>query len=406
MDSQLDSLLILSLASGLGPIITRRAIAAMGSAQAVVECSVHQLAQVEGVGQRKAQDLRRSMDEVLEQNLLVREKALIEEHHVTLIAFEDESYPALLRHISDPPPMLYVRGDIRKEDALALAVVGARKCSGYGREQADRLSALCVQSGLTIISGGAMGIDTAAHHAAVRAGGRTIAVLGSGLAQPYPSENKALFDRIAGDDNNQPRGAVISELPMTAPPIAQNFPRRNRIVSGMSLGVLVIEASLRSGALITARIAAEEHGREVLALPGRVDSNSSAGCHKIIREGWATLVTNAADILDGLGETGSLLKAGMTVDEQGRDRPAAEPSLFEQNLSDSQQKIIAALSQPRQLEELAGITGLPVHKLQADLTMLQIRSAVAKEGMMYRRSRTHSPGLGRGNATNTESHPG
>ncbi len=386
MDSTFDSLLILSLASGLGPVITRRAVASLGSAEAVVQSGVHQLARIEGVGQRKAQELRRAIDEVLEKNLLAREKELIEELGVTLLAIEDEGYPALLKHIADPPPLLYVRGDLRREDSLALAVVGARQCTAYGREQADRLGALCVQSGLTIVSGGAFGIDAAAHHAALRAGGRTIAVLGSGLAQPYPKENIPLFDRIAAAQG-RPRGAVISELPMSTPPIARNFPRRNRIVSGMSLGVLVVEASLRSGALITARIAAEEHGREVMALPGRVDSQASAGCHKILREGWATLVTNAADILDALGETGSLLKAGMTVDEQGHDKPAAEPSLFEQNLSDSQRKIVEALSQPRQIEEIAGVTGLPIHILQADLTMLQIRSVVRKEGMNFRRQR-------------------
>lgn len=386
MDSTFDSLLILSLASGMGPIITRRAVALLGSAEAVVQSSVHQLAKIEGVGQRKAQDLRRSIDEVLEKNLLAREKELIEQFGVTLLAIKDEGYPALLKHIADPPPLLYVRGNLRREDSLALAVVGARQCTAYGREQADRLSAVCVQSGLTIVSGGAFGIDAAAHHAALRAGGRTIAVLGSGLAEPYPSDNIPLFDRIA-NVQGEPRGAVISELPMSTPPVAQNFPRRNRIVSGMSLGVLVVEASLRSGALITARIAAEEHGREVMALPGRVDSQASAGCHKILREGWATLVTNGADILDALGETGSLLKAGMTVDEQGHDKPAAEPSLFEQNLSDSQRKIVEALSQPRQLEEIAGATGLPIHILQADLTMLQIRSVVRKEGMNFRRQR-------------------
>lgn len=386
MDSSLDSMLILTLATGLGPVLTRRAIASLGSAEAVVGASTHQLSRVEGLGGKRAQDIRQSIDEVLDKNLLAREKELIEQYRATLLYIDDEGYPALLRHIADPPPLLYVRGELRKEDSLALAVVGARQCTGYGREQADRLSALCVQAGLTIVSGGALGIDAAAHHAALRAGGRTIAVLGSGLAEPYPREHEQLFDRIA-NVHGEPRGAVMSELPMSTPPIAQNFPRRNRIVSGMSLGVLVIEASLRSGALITARIAAEEHGREVMALPGRVDSSASAGCHKILREGWATLITSGAEVLDALGETGSLLKAGMTVSENGQEKEPAQPSLFHQNLSASQQKIVDVLAEPRQLEQIAANTGLAIHIIQADLTMLQIRGVIAKEGMNFKRKR-------------------
>jgi DNA processing protein len=383
----MDSLLILTLASGLGPVLTRRAMAALGSAETVVGASVQQLSRVEGLAGKRAGEVRRGIDEVIEKNLLAREKELIANWGVSLLALGDSGYPPLLTHISDPPPLLYVRGSIRREDSLALAIVGARSCTAYGREQADRLGGVCVQAGLTIVSGGAAGIDGSAHHAAVRAGGRTIAVLGSGLAEPYPSENAKLFDRIAGVDSEE-HGAVISELPMCAPPMAQNFPRRNRIVSGMSLGVLVIEASLRSGALITARIAAEEHGREVMALPGRVDSSSSAGCHKIIREGWATLVTSGADVLDALGETGSLLKAGMTIDADGHDKADVQPTLFEQNLSASQRKIVDSLAQPRQLEQIASNTGLAIHVIQADLTMLQIRGVVAKDGMSFRRKRS------------------
>jgi len=395
----MDSLLILTLTSGLGPVLTRRAIAALGSAEAVVDASMPALARIEGFGAKRAEEIRRGIREVIEKDLLAREKELIAKHGVTLLPIDDDDYPALLKHITDPPPLLYVRGELRKDDALAIAIVGARQCTAYGREQADRFAGLCVHAGLAVVSGGALGIDGAAHHAAIRAGGRTIAVLGSGLAEPYPAEHVNLFDKIAGaereaasgsggnGDDGRGYGAVISELPMSTPPIAQNFPRRNRIVSGMSLGVLVVEASLRSGALITARIASEEHNREVMAVPGRVDSAASAGCHKIVREGWATLVTSGAEILDALGETGSLLKAGVTVREDGRDQEAKQPSLFEQNMTDSQRKIVDLLAEPRQLEQIASGTGLAVHVIQSDLTMLQIRGVVAKEGVNFKRKR-------------------
>jgi DNA processing protein len=169
---------------------------------------------------------------------------------------------------------------------------------------------------------------------------------------------------------------------MTTPPRAENFPRRNRIVSGMALGVLVIEAPTRSGALITARIASEEHNREVMAVPGKVDSANSGGCHKIIREGWATLVTNAAEVLDALGETGQLLKAGVTLPP---DRPPDETvtTLFTQNLTPSQQRIVDALNGTASPDQLSAATGLAVSVVQADLTMLQIRGLVRKEGLRF-----------------------
>jgi DNA processing protein len=172
---------------------------------------------------------------------------------------------------------------------------------------------------------------------------------------------------------------------MKAPPMKENFPARNRIISGMSLGVLVIEASLRSGALITARLCAEDHGREVMALPGRVDSATSGGCHKILREGWATLVTNAADVLDALGEAGQTLKAG--VAQQADQHGSSAPSLFEQSLSEPQRKLIDALAEPRDMDQLVVTTGLPVASIQAELTMLQIRGMVKREGGRFARKR-------------------
>lgn len=373
MDSgELDALLTLSLARGLGPTLMLRAIQTLGGVEQVLGASAGRLASVRGIGRNRADEIRRAIASVRNDGQLEREKALVGEHGVTLLGVEDPAYPKLLRHIPDPPPLLYVRGELREDDALALAIVGSRRCSHYGREQADRLSSLAAAAGLTIVSGGAYGVDAAAHQAALRAGGRTIAVLGSGIAKPYPEPHRELFDTIAHG-----AGAVISEVPMTWPPMAENFPRRNRIISGLAIGVLVIEAALRSGALITARLAVEEHGREVMALPGRVDSQSSAGCHKMIRQGWAKLVTNVGDILDALGEAGQLLKADVAEEDEHAD------TLFHQNLTDSQRSIVEALDGPQSLDQLAAKTGLVVSVIQADLTMLQIRGLIERHAGTY-----------------------
>jgi DNA processing protein len=380
MDAQQhDSWLALNLVPGLGPTLLGRCLRAFGSAQQILAASTAQLSAVEGIGAKRSGELRRQIDQLNNEGALEREKQLIEQFNVSLYCIDDETYPKLLRHIHDPPPLLYVRGQLLAQDAVALAIVGARRCTHYGREQADRLATLCCNSGLTIVSGGAYGIDAACHTAAVNADGRTIAVLGNGLAEPYPKPNGPLFDKIADG-----RGAVISELPMSFPPMAENFPRRNRIISGLALGVLVIEASSRSGAMITARWCAEDHGREVMALPGRVDSPASAGCHKMIRQGWATLVTSSGDILDALGETGQLLKGAMSSEPQHDDEPA---NLFEQNLTDTQRRILDALAEPGSLDQIAAGADLSVQDVQADLTLLQIRGVVEKTGSTWQRKR-------------------
>ncbi|MEX1088274.1 MAG: DNA-processing protein DprA [Phycisphaeraceae bacterium] len=384
--SQLDALLLLSLVPGLGPTLTRRCLEAAGSAEAVLDWPAAQFARVDGIGGGGASEIRKAIDRLLRDGELAREKEAIERAGTTVIAGDDPAYPALLRHIPDPPPLLYVRGQLTAQDAVALAVVGSRRCSHYGREQADRLSALGAGAGLTIVSGGAYGIDAAAHRAALRVKGRTIAVLGSGLGNPYPSDHAGLFDEIAAG-----QGAVISEHAMTAPPVAQNFPRRNRIISGLSLGVLVVEAAVRSGALITARLAAEEHGRAVMALPGRIDSATSGGCHKLIRQGGATLVTSLPEILEELGEAGSLLGVSATdlgdVAVNSPAKGAGQRSLFELNLSDSQKRIVDALAEPCSLDQLVAQTGMHVAAIQADLTMLEIRGLIARRSGMYSRKR-------------------
>jgi len=355
----------LAMVSGLGPKLTRRLEEAFDSPIDICDASIRELQQVEGIGRKKADLIRRGLDEAD----LEHELHLIESQNVKLIAYEDDDYPALLRHIIDPPPLLYVRGELERRDGLALAIVGSRKCTHYGREQADRMASLCSQAGLTIVSGGAAGIDTAAHRAALRVKGRTIVVLGCGLGQCYPPENKQLFGQVARGG-----GAVISELPMTTPPMAENFPARNRIISGLSLGVLVVEASRRSGASITARLAAEEHHREVMALPGRVDSPASEGCHRMIRESWATLVTGPADVLDCLGEAGQTLKAAL--DET--DNADAEPDTQDvSNLEGDAARIYQAVPrEPISIDGLCAETGLAVATIQSHLMRMQLSGLI------------------------------
>jgi DNA processing protein len=380
---EIDALLTLNLTPGFGPVLTSRALDLLGSAQAVLSASPASLEQIPGVGREKSTALRRALDAHGDGKILAREKECMAQFDAHALFKGQPDYPRLLAMIPDPPPVLYVRGKLVEQDSIALGVVGSRKCTAYGREQADRLSAWCAQAGLTIVSGGAYGIDTAAHRAALRVKGRTVIVLGSGLARPYPDENVELFEQAVRQSS-----AVVSEHPMLTSPRAEFFPRRNRIISGLSLGVLVIEAALRSGALITARLAVDDHNREVMALPGRVDSHASAGCHKILRENWAKLITSGPDILECLSETGVMLQrtlpASLAETEPASAsagaKPAAAGTLFEQNLSDSQRQILEALDQPREVDELAARTSLPVAKLQADLTMLQLRSLIARQG--------------------------
>lgn len=259
-----DATLRLLLAEGIGPVTLRRLRERFGSDDQIVAAPVVEFEQIHGIGRESARSLRTAIDDAQPDE----ERAAMKSRDAKLIALGDADYPPLLAAIPDAPPALWVRGEVKSEDRIAVAIVGSRKCTAYGREQAARFAALLAQSGLTIVSGGAAGVDGEAHRAALRVNGRTIVVAGCGLATHYPPEHDSLFESIVASG----RGALVSEFPMATPPTAGNFPRRNRIISGLSLGVLVIEASHRSGALITARLASEEQHREVMALPGRVDS--------------------------------------------------------------------------------------------------------------------------------------
>lgn len=366
--------LTLTLTPGLGPKLIARMIEQAGGVEQAVHLTAAQLAEIQGISDKGAGKHKRAIDATAG-DTLQREIDLTAKHGATLLSLDDAEYPALLKQIPSAPPLLWVKGKLDLADSLSLAIVGSRKCSHYGREQADLIANALARSGVTIVSGGAYGIDIAAHRGALRAAkggtGRTIAVLGSGLAKPYPAEHIEVFKEIVEGDGE--RGAVISEFPMTAGPRPENFLRRNRIISGLCVGTLVVEASKRSGALSTARRCVDEQDRILMALPGRVDAPQSEGCHQIIREQWGSLVTGVSDILDFLSETGVMLEAAAEQSEQ--------PAIIE--TSGNGKSILDILDTPRSLDEIVNWTGLPAAKVQTELTMLEIRGAVARQGGLF-----------------------
>lgn len=314
-----------ALVDGIGPILFKRLLMHFNTPEAALEAPIAELEKVHGVGTAKADAIARARDQVR----LDEEIDSAAEHDVRIICPLDPAYPPGLKEIPDAPIVLYVKGELRDTDTVAVAVVGTRRCSIYGSEQARRFGELLAGAGFTLISGLARGIDSFAHHGAADAGGRSIAILGSGLTEVYPPENRALAEKLLAN------GAWISELPMRAAVRRENFPSRNRIIAGMSLGTLVIEAPMRSGALITARLASD-YNREVFAVPGRLQEPNAAGTNAIIRDGIAKLVTNLEDILHELGELGEKLL-------QAQD-PSPRPAAVQPDESK------ATASSPRQMD--------------------------------------------------------
>jgi DNA processing protein len=432
----------LHLCDEVGPIRARRLVEHFGNVEAIFGASMAELQRVEGIGpviaksifkSRGADGARRRTGRTIDQNTdpetegtpesnvaknTVREIEQITERGsrgkigreaereiernveqeierageagIRIICFADEEYPEPLRHIPDPPICLYVKGELRPTDAVALAIVGTRKCSHYGREQAVRFGEILARAGFTIVSGLARGIDGYAHSGALRGGGRTIAVLGNGLPKIYPPEHESLAEQIAG------AGAMVTESPMDLQPAAENFPRRNRIIVGLSLGVVVVEAGLRSGALITARLA-NEYNRECFALPGRVDHpEQTAGVNKLIREGEAKLVTCLEDVLDELGQVGAIMgketSAGLgggsssgagevlgsrSARREGVVRSNTSSEAFVRNLSEDERAILALLKEGvSAADDFIGRSALDVSRVMATLTSLQLKGLV------------------------------
>ncbi len=354
-------------AEGVGPVAFGRLLKRFGAVDAALGASVAGLAKVEGIGFKTAEKIASTRDKFD----ICAELELAEKLGVWIVHFDDQRYPALLKQIYDPPPVLYVKGTLTREDNLTIAIVGSRRCSLYGQEQASRLAHLLAASGFTIVSGLARGIDTAAHQGALAAEGRTIAVQGCGLANVFPPENEKLFGLVTSS------GACISELPLRYEPLSENFPPRNRIIAGLSLGTIVIEAGLRSGALITARTALESN-REVMAVPGKIDSPVSKGPHRLIKQG-ATLVESVEDVMEALGYIGDQLKDHAT-DAAREATERAEAPLFETvplSLRGAEKQVHESLgTEPQHCDEVITETGLPPGAVSAALVSLRLKGLI------------------------------
>lgn len=362
----------LSLTEGIGPILTRRIIEAAGSAAAACNADVNLLNNIEGIGLSKSRKIASTLRAA--SAVVDREFERAASRKIKIICPDDQDYPTLLRSIPDPPTVLYVYGSLEPRDLNAIAIVGSRRCSMYGREQAERFGALLAGAGFTVISGGARGVDSSAHRGAMSPEqGRTLAVIGSGLDITYPPENAGLFAQIAE------RGAVLSEFPFGTPPNKENFPRRNRIVSGISRGVLVVEADEKSGALITARQACDDHGRPVFALPGRVDNPLSAGPHQLIRDG-AVLTARLEDILDALGPLPHAATEPMLFESNVSAVPEMKPvPLPSENVSDRQKILLNSLGpDPVNVDTLVELTALPAHVVLQEMTFLTLKGHVKR----------------------------
>lgn len=356
-DDALAATLRLSLVRGVGPRLRKALLERFGTPSEVLAASTNEWQQVQGIGPKICQALREAGSIDVEQQL-----ALCRQHGVDLLPDHDPRYPQMLAEICDPPGVLYVRGEILPRDALAVAIVGARHATHYGVTQAERLASTLARAGLTIVSGLARGIDAAAHRGAIDAGGRTLAVLGSGLLNIYPPEHKELGDMVSR------AGALVSEAPLQAVPTSGTFPQRNRLISGLSLGTIVVEASERSGALITARHAMEQ-GREVFAVPGRVDSRMSRGCHQLLRDG-ARLVESADDVLEELGH---LADSAPAADGRQVHHPA------ELSLNPLEQQVLDAVaSEPTLIDEVVGRSGLATSQVLSTLSVLEMRRLIRR----------------------------
>lgn len=367
-----EACIALNMVPHLGPLRLRKLLERLESPQRVLRASASELQRVDGIGPEIAASLAGWQDAVD----LSAELALIEQFGARVITQTESIFPRALREIYNPPIVLYVWGTLTERDHHAVGIVGSRKTSHYGLSCAKKLAYQIAYSGITVVSGLARGIDTAAHQGALAAQGRTVAVIGSGLLELYPPENAGLAEKIAAS------GAVLSEYPMKFPPSPQNFPYRNRIVAGWGSGLLVVEAGLNSGALITANQAAE-HGRQVYAVPGPIDRPTSAGSNRLIQQG-AKMVTSAADVLEDMESLFPSATSGFPRSDSAHPpspppspevsgsvpRPDWEPS------SDALRIWNALSESPSPLDAIAEVTGLSVQKVLSLLLDLEMRRRV------------------------------
>jgi DNA processing protein len=374
--------LALALVPGLGPKLTAALLARFGSAAAARRATAAELRTIPHIGEKLADSLAQALGTVE----IEPELRLMEEHNVRAVPLGHPAYPARLADLAGPPPLLYFRGDWSVADENAIGIVGSRSCTSYGLRVATQLARELARAGYTIVSGLARGIDAAAHRGAMEGGGRTVAALAGGLSRIYPPEHAPLADEISTG-----RGCLLTETPMGMDPQAAMFPARNRIISGLSRAVIVVEANARSGALITARHAADQ-GREVYAVPGPVDSQASAGCHELLRKG-ARLVRSADDVIEDL--RGLSTSARESSDKRPSPRSNSskpsgpfvpEPPPPPPQLEPPHQRIYDALTERKHADELARALDLPVGDLARLLMQLEMKKAVRRlPGNFYER---------------------
>jgi len=363
---QLADLFLLLSVEGIGPGKIRNLLAKFKATKNILASDYPELLNVDGISTnlakriRKASQERESIEKFTEKELKKLEKLGGE-----LISIWDQEYPQLLKKIYDPPLLFYLLGELTENDQYSIAIVGTRQPTNYGKVQAERISMDLAKQGVTIISGMARGIDSISHNAAVKSGGRTIAVIGSGLDVIYPPENRKLFEKIAE------AGAIISEFPLGSKPDAQNFPKRNRLISGLSLGVIIIETGVTGGAMQTAAFALDQN-RDVFALPGNVGVKQSEGTNLLIQKSEAKLITSAEDVILEL-EIKLKPILGKNIPKQQIDL-----SLFEE-------KIMNVLnSEPLQIDKIASLTNLSTSDCLVNLLSLEFKGLVKQlPGKMF-----------------------
>jgi DNA processing protein len=346
--------LALSLVPGVGSILIKRLLERFKTPEAVFRAPMKELLKIEGLGVKVAGEIQRGPSE----KVVRRELSLIKEVGGKIITLRDDDYPKRLKDIYDPPALLYMRGELKSEDELAIAIVGSRKTSPYGRWFTEKIGQDLARHGITVVSGMARGIDSVGHKGALQGGGRTIAVLGCGVDVIYPSENRNLFYQIIE------QGAVLSEFPMGSPPEGGHFPRRNRIISGLSIGVVIVQASAESGSLITAGYALEQ-GREVFAVPGNVGAEGSRGTNRLIKEG-AKLVDSTEDILEEI----------LPQWERGKETPSSTEAPFP-DLSKEEKTLYGLLGEtPLHIDAIIRETQLDPGKVSSLLLNLELKGLI------------------------------
>jgi DNA processing protein len=357
-DAALLDRIRLQLVQGVGPRVLQLLLEHVGEATEILATSRRRLLEVPRVGHLVADGIAAAISREQAGEIVARCRS----EQITIIERGDDLYSPLLEEIPDPPDLLYVKGQFEPVDQIAVAIVGSRRCTAYGRRMSELLAGGLARAGLTVISGLARGIDGIAHRAALAAGGRTIAVLATGVNRIYPPEHAELASDITRF------GALVTEARLDQGPLPGLFPQRNRIISGLSLAVVVVEAARRSGALHTARHAIEQ-GREVLAVPGQVDSTASQGCHDLLRDG-ATLVTCVDDVLDELGPLMKPVRVGQSP-------PIHVPR--ELTLDDRERQVLGVVGpDPRHLDELLRLSPLNTSTTLAVLTGLELRRLVKR----------------------------